>query len=143
LQCRVGGVDISLNLFSLLLAWGITEVIRYAFYASKELVRTPYAITWLRYTTFIVLYPMGVSSELAMVSLALPLIREIKLWSCPMPNVLNMAFDYSVFCILVSACYAPGAARGCGVLLPSILKCPILQGEVCTIAFESQLAVAA
>lgn len=109
LQCSVEGTDISLNLFSLLLAWGITEVIRYAFYATKELQCTLYVITWLRYTTFVVLYPMGVSSELAMVSLALPLIREVKLWSCPMPNVANMAFDYSAFCILVSACYAPGA----------------------------------
>lgn len=36
----------------------------------------PYLLLWLRYTAFIGLYPLGVASELAMVWLALPWIRE-------------------------------------------------------------------
>lgn len=35
----------------------------------------PYVLLWLRYTAFIVLYPLGVASELAMVALAMPYIK--------------------------------------------------------------------
>ena len=36
----------------------------------------PYVLLWLRYTAFILLYPLGVGSELAMVALAMPSIRQ-------------------------------------------------------------------
>ena len=35
----------------------------------------PYVLLWLRYTAFLLLYPLGVGSELAMVALAMPAIR--------------------------------------------------------------------
>jgi hypothetical protein len=41
-----------------------TPVIRYSFYFFKLLGSVPYVITWMRYTFFIALYPIGVSSEL-------------------------------------------------------------------------------
>lgn len=104
-----GGFDFELSIFTLMLAWGVTEVIRYAFYATKELGGTPFAILWLRYTTFIFLYPLGVSSELALVWLALPALKASGLWSYPMPNALNLGFDYYWFCILVAIGYIPGA----------------------------------
>ena len=103
-------MPLSLDLYSLLLAWGITESIRYPFYALKELIDAPYVLTWLRYTTFIVLYPLGVSSELAMVWLALPHLYSTGLWSAPMPNMVNFDFHYYAFCMLAMLAYAPGAA---------------------------------
>jgi hypothetical protein len=36
----------------------------------------PYVLLWLRYSAFILLYPLGVGSELAMVALAMPSIRQ-------------------------------------------------------------------
>jgi len=45
-------------------AWGIAEMIRYSFYACNILGRKIYVLTWIRYTLFIVLYPLGVSGEL-------------------------------------------------------------------------------
>ena len=36
----------------------------------------PYALLWLRYSAFTVLYPIGVGSELTMAWLALPTIRQ-------------------------------------------------------------------
>lgn len=90
-------------------AWSVTEVIRYSFYALKEVGSVPAVLTWLRYTTFIVLYPIGVSSELAMVWLALPELRHTGMWSLDMPNQFNMVFDYHIFCILMMLAYAPGA----------------------------------
>ncbi|KAK6455362.1 tyrosine phosphatase-like protein [Scheffersomyces xylosifermentans] len=58
---------------TLSLSWSITEIIRYSYYASN--LRSPDAVphwlTWLRYTTFYVLYPTGVFSETYMVYLSL------------------------------------------------------------------------
>lgn len=54
------------------------------------------------------LYPIGVSSELAMLWLALPTIRDSKMWCLLMPNALNFAFDYYIFCLLGAAAYIPG-----------------------------------
>ena len=56
----------------ILVAWSITECIRYAFFVWKEGVsdRVPSWLTWLRYNTFFVLYPLGISSECWLVWLA-------------------------------------------------------------------------
>ena len=69
---------------------------------------SPYPLLWLRYTTFIPLYPLGVASEMTMVALALPHIRKSQMWSIRMPNALNFAFDYFLFCLLAVAIYIPG-----------------------------------
>lgn len=102
-------MTLALNLYSLLTAWGVTEIIRYSFYAFKQVGDAPAALTWLRYTTFIVLYPLGVSSELALIWLALPAIRERGIGHLPMPNRVNMSFSYYWFCIAFATCYLPGA----------------------------------
>lgn len=55
------------------LLWSITEVIRYSYYAANLLGpdAVPYYLTWLRYSTFWVLYPTGVASEISMIVLSL------------------------------------------------------------------------
>lgn len=111
LICRIGNIDIALNLYTLLLAWAATEVVRYSFYAFKLVGQSPAALTWIRYTAFIVLYPLGVASELAMVWLALPKIRASHLWEYPMPNNINMSFSYYWACILIALGYVPGLLR--------------------------------
>ncbi|ESK88447.1 protein tyrosine phosphatase [Moniliophthora roreri MCA 2997] len=51
-------------LFTLMVfAWSLTEVIRYLFYASALLGHEPPMLTYLRYMTFCVLYPLGAGSE--------------------------------------------------------------------------------
>ncbi|WRT69404.1 uncharacterized protein IL334_006388 [Kwoniella shivajii] len=48
---------------TMLFAWSLTEVIRYTFYFLSILnIQSP-ILNWLRYTTFIPLYPIGASSE--------------------------------------------------------------------------------
>ena len=69
----------------------------------------PYPLLWLRYTGFIVLYPLGVSSELTMAWLAMPLIRAKRIGSVAMPNPANFAFDYYTACWVIIALYLPGA----------------------------------
>lgn len=95
---------------SLILSWGLTEVIRYLFFALKEAFGlTPAALVWLRYSTFIVLYPTGILSEAGLIYVALPYIKASDLYSLRMPNKFNFAFDYYWASIYALACYLPGA----------------------------------
>jgi very-long-chain (3R)-3-hydroxyacyl-CoA dehydratase len=48
---------------TMLLAWSLTEVIRYTYYATSLLGIKIRALDWLRYTTFLPLYPLGAASE--------------------------------------------------------------------------------
>ena len=74
----------------------------------QEIDCVPYPLLWLRYTTFIVLYPLGGASEMTMVYLAMPTIRKERPLSFSMPNKINFAFDYYWFCWCAIACYIPG-----------------------------------
>ncbi|KAK9236870.1 tyrosine phosphatase-like protein [Lipomyces kononenkoae] len=49
------------------LSWSITEIIRYAYYAYTIQGNSPQWLTWLRYNTFYILYPSGVTSELLVI----------------------------------------------------------------------------
>nr|XP_056717408.1 very-long-chain (3R)-3-hydroxyacyl-CoA dehydratase 2 [Euleptes europaea] len=88
-------------------AWTITEIIRYSFYTFSLLNHLPYFIKWARYTLFIVLYPMGVSGELLTIYAALPFVRQSGLYSISLPNKYNFSFDYYTFLILVMMSYIP------------------------------------
>ena len=50
---------------TMLLAWSVTEVIRYSYFAISLQTggSVPEWLTWLRYNTFYVLYPLGITSE--------------------------------------------------------------------------------
>jgi len=49
---------------TMVLAWSLTEVPRYSYYALGLLgIRPPAWLTWLRYSTFYLLYPLGAGSE--------------------------------------------------------------------------------
>lgn len=56
---------------SMLIAWSVTEVIRYSYFAiNLSTGSVPALWLWLRYNTFFVLYPLGISSECWLVWLA-------------------------------------------------------------------------
>ncbi|RXM32863.1 Vacuolar protein sorting-associated protein 16-like [Acipenser ruthenus] len=67
-------------------AWTVTEIIRYSFYTFSLLNHLPYLIKWARYTLFIVLYPMGVTGELLTIYAALPYVQKTGLYSVTLPN---------------------------------------------------------
>ncbi|KAJ2372230.1 hypothetical protein IW150_004219 [Coemansia sp. RSA 2607] len=56
----------------MVLAWSITECVRYSHYALSLVGIEVYALLYLRYTMFYVLYPAGVSGELLEMWAALP-----------------------------------------------------------------------
>lgn len=52
------------SLLLITFSWGITEVVRYAFYFTNLLGHVPYPIFYLRYSMFMVLYPTGITGEI-------------------------------------------------------------------------------
>ncbi|WWC65579.1 uncharacterized protein I303_108197 [Kwoniella dejecticola CBS 10117] len=57
---------------TMLFAWSFTEVIRYTYYFLNLLQIQSPILNWLRYTTFIPLYPLGASSEAFLAFSTLP-----------------------------------------------------------------------
>ncbi|KAG7147229.1 very-long-chain (3R)-3-hydroxyacyl-CoA dehydratase like protein [Verticillium longisporum] len=47
----------------MLLAWSVTEVIRYSYFALTLSGLQPRVLVWLRYNTFFLLYPIGIASD--------------------------------------------------------------------------------
>lgn len=75
------------------LAWSITEIVRYPCYAFKLAGIEVPVLDWLRYSTFIVLYPLGLLCE---------------------PYVVYLTLDYTInkfqyyFCLFGLSLYIPG-----------------------------------
>ena len=68
----------SLAYSTMLLAWSTSEVIRYSYFAvNLAWGRVPYLLTWLRYNSFFVLYPLGIASECWLVWLAMGPARQM------------------------------------------------------------------
>ncbi|KAF2113054.1 tyrosine phosphatase-like protein [Lophiotrema nucula] len=83
---------------SMLLAWSITEVIRYSYFAfSLSGVGVPAFLTWLRYNTFLILYPLGVSSEIWLI---------VSTLHTPPAEKMHEYYPFFLYGILVS--YVPG-----------------------------------
>ncbi|KAI4312653.1 hypothetical protein MLD38_037456 [Melastoma candidum] len=94
---------------SLVISWSITEIIRYSFFGVKEsLGFTPSWLLWLRYSTFLLLYPTGITSEFGLIYLSLPYIKNSEKFCVKMPNKWNFSFNYFYASILVLGVYVPG-----------------------------------
>ncbi|KAK3406754.1 hypothetical protein EUGRSUZ_K02898 [Eucalyptus grandis] len=94
---------------SLVISWSITEIIRYSFFGMKEALGfTPSWLLWLRYSTFLLLYPTGIASEVGLIYIALPYIKKSEKYCIRMPNKWNYSFDYFYAAILALGIYVPG-----------------------------------
>ncbi|XP_021887653.1 very-long-chain (3R)-3-hydroxyacyl-CoA dehydratase 2 [Carica papaya] len=67
--------------FITFLFWSLGEIIRYPHYALNCIGTCPSWITYLRYTAFIVLYPIGIGGEIWLMFQALPYIRDKNLYA--------------------------------------------------------------
>uniref|UniRef100_A0A1B6FPQ3 Very-long-chain (3R)-3-hydroxyacyl-CoA dehydratase n=1 Tax=Cuerna arida TaxID=1464854 RepID=A0A1B6FPQ3_9HEMI len=90
-----------------LVAWSVTEVIRYLYYALNIINLVPYILIWCRYTFFIALYPIGVTGELLCMYAAQKFVGETQLWSLTLPNKWNFTFSYHYFIIYIMLLYIP------------------------------------
>ncbi|KAF5749739.1 very-long-chain (3R)-3-hydroxyacyl-CoA dehydratase PASTICCINO 2A [Tripterygium wilfordii] len=103
---------------SLVISWSITEIIRYSFFGMKEALGfAPSWLLWLRYSSFLLMYITGISSEVGLIYLALPYMKESGKYSLRMPNKWNFSFDYFYFAFLVLGIYVPGSPHLYGYML--------------------------
>ncbi|EPY33300.1 3-hydroxy acyl-CoA dehydratase [Strigomonas culicis] len=81
-------------LVQMLTAWSLSEIIRYSFYTVNQFDKKPKALNWLRYSGFMILYPVGITGEVGSFYNALPWIKENKPWTVELPNKLNITFSW-------------------------------------------------
>ncbi|WMV53276.1 hypothetical protein MTR67_046661 [Solanum verrucosum] len=103
---------------SLVISWSITEIIRYSFFGTREAFGSaPSWLLWLRYSTFLLLYPIGITSEVGLIYNALPYMKEYGKYSIRMPNKWNFSFDYYYAAFVCLAIYLPGKNHNIILLL--------------------------
>lgn len=101
------GAQTSPGLPLAIIAWSITEIIRYGYYALNLVKIVPSFLLTLRYSTFLLLYPIGVTGELLCMYYSLPEIAEKKIWTVSMPNSYNFIFNYHYFIMFYMFLYLP------------------------------------
>ncbi|XP_057836162.2 uncharacterized protein LOC131046438 isoform X2 [Cryptomeria japonica] len=89
--------------FITFMSWSLSEVIRYPQYALNTIELCPGWLTWLRYSAFIVLYPIGaLIGEMPAMYKALPYIKKKNIYG----DAFNkLPFSYYSFIVAVLVCY--------------------------------------
>ncbi|XP_017857653.1 PREDICTED: very-long-chain (3R)-3-hydroxyacyl-CoA dehydratase [Drosophila arizonae] len=83
--------------FYVFVIWSLVEIVRYPYYVSQLVKRDNGLLTWLRYTIWIPLYPMGLVCEGVILLRSIPYIEETKRFCVDMPNKWNWTFDMVLF----------------------------------------------
>lgn len=91
----------------LILAWSTQELCRYLFYCLRVMDCLPYFVIWLRYSVFIILYPVGAAGELLCLYNAQRYFQEFPHWYLDLPQPWNLIFSYRTFLIFVMLLYTP------------------------------------
>ncbi|OXA50868.1 very-long-chain (3R)-3-hydroxyacyl-CoA dehydratase [Folsomia candida] len=81
-------------IFFLFYIWALADIIRYPFYMMQMYNVKPYLMTWLRYSCWIPLYPMGILSECVIIFNAITFFEETQKFSLLLPNSLNATFYF-------------------------------------------------
>lgn len=77
--------------------WSAIEIFRYPFYMLGCFNTEWKTLTWLRYTIWIPLYPLGVIAEAVAVIQSIPIFDETKLLSIPLPKAIGTSISFSYF----------------------------------------------
>lgn len=81
----------------LFVVWSLIECVRYPYYILSLLNHQNGFLTWLRYTIWIPLYPVGAFCEGVVLLRNIPFFEETKRFSVAMPNQWNFAFCMPTF----------------------------------------------
>jgi len=98
---------VSIGVPMLLVAWTITEIIRYSMYAIQLVGSPPYALTWLRYSFFIIAYPLGVTGELVCSYAGYQEATARNVGVLALPNLLNATFYFPYIIAFIGLLYIP------------------------------------
>ncbi|XP_011162076.1 very-long-chain (3R)-3-hydroxyacyl-CoA dehydratase isoform X2 [Solenopsis invicta] len=81
--------------FYLFVIWSMVEIVRYPYYITQLLnIKIP-LLTWLRYTIWIPLYPLGFLCEGIIMLRNIPYFEETQRFTISLPNSYNFAFHFS------------------------------------------------
>lgn len=97
---------------SLCIAWSLSELIRYPFYACELILgkdNAPRILTWLRYSGFLILYPLGITAEVMVTLLSWAYVMQNKPYTIELPNKWNFGVDFRAVYLLVLLSYIPGS----------------------------------
>lgn len=75
--------------------WSTIEIVRYPFYMLGCFDTEWKTLTWLRYSVWIPLYPLGALAEAVGVVQAIPIFEETKLFSIPLPRAIGTSVNFS------------------------------------------------
>jgi len=81
----------------LLLVWSFVELFRYPYYGIRLLNKQNRVITWLRYTFWIILYPLGAFIEGLIVYKSIGYYHSNGYFSINLPNKMNFSFNFTLF----------------------------------------------
>ena len=92
-------------------SWCLADVPRYMWYTLNQASpsRVPFALTYIRFSAFILMYLTGISGELITIWHGLDAIKADRPWSITMPNPWNVCFDFYWATLFVLALYIPGS----------------------------------
>nr|XP_033775950.1 very-long-chain (3R)-3-hydroxyacyl-CoA dehydratase 3 [Geotrypetes seraphini] len=82
--------------FFIFYSWSMIEIIRYPFYMLASMDTEWRLLTWLRYTIWIPLYPIGTGAEAVAVIQAIPVVNETGKFSVTLPY-LGLSISFSLF----------------------------------------------
>lgn len=80
--------------------WSAIEIVRYPFYMLGCLNINWRSLTWLRYTIWIPLYPLGALAEVVAVVQSTSIFDRTKLFSIPLPKAIGTSLSFSYFLYL-------------------------------------------
>lgn len=81
-------------IFYLFLVWSSIELVRYPYYMLRVYDVENGFITWLRYTLWIPLYPLGFIMEGVVILRSIPYFEETGKFSVSLPNSINFGFYF-------------------------------------------------
>eukprot|EP01095_Lingulamoeba_sp_RSL-Kostka_P001130 TRINITY_DN115_c1_g1_i1.p1 TRINITY_DN115_c1_g1~~TRINITY_DN115_c1_g1_i1.p1 ORF type:complete len:240 (+),score=57.79 TRINITY_DN115_c1_g1_i1:77-796(+) len=96
-------------------AWSITEVVRYGYYFLSLVTKAtgvnllPYPLKYLRYSMFLVLYPLGVFCEMSCIVISMIFIKKNGLWIYQINDETSVDLVYLLVVVLLA--YLPGLPK--------------------------------
>lgn len=84
-------------IFYLFLMWSTVEIFRYPYYITQLLKIEISFLTWLRYTIWMPLYPLGFLCEGIIMLRNIPYFEETQKFTVSLPNSWNFAFHFPSF----------------------------------------------
>ena len=82
---------------ALLFIWCLADALRYPFYLMQLMDKSIHILTWIRYSAWIILYPLGISLEAVVTYQNFDYLIQSGRLSFPLPNRLNVSFHIVTF----------------------------------------------